>query len=101
MYILDLRVSLDFPGTGFRFKRYRFVIRPSALGKEALESQKLATRAERRTQEWSLAGWPLALAPQLLVNSRAICGVLRLHKLPVGTSSPDISQAIQRLCLFP
>lgn len=46
MYILDLRVSLDFPGTGLSFKRYRFVMRPSALGKEALESQKLATCAE-------------------------------------------------------
>lgn len=63
MYILDLRVSLDFPGTGLSSKRYRFAIRPSSLGKEALESQKLATSAERRTQDWSLAAWPLVLAP--------------------------------------
>lgn len=87
MHILALNVSLDFPGTGLSFKRCPFAIRSNALGKEALESPKLATSAERRTQDWSLAGRPLALASRLLVNGRAICGVLRPHKLPAGASS--------------
>lgn len=46
MYILALKVSLDFAGTGLSSKRCQFTVRLGALGKEALESLKLATSTD-------------------------------------------------------
>lgn len=99
MHILALKVSLDFPGTGLSFKRCRFAIRSNALGKEALESLKLATSAERRTQDVigrTAIGPGISAAGQWQGN---LWGAEATQTACWGLL-PDISQAFQRLCLF-